>query len=225
MTIRKPIFDAIKSARGKGFAATEVIATDQFLDRMGVPPEGAPAAPKPLPKKTLAAVLGSVGAATALFVSIPADESGRKVDAQVQPDGSIALRHVSGQQHLKAYLDIVKVPTACDGITRGIQIGQTFTAAQCDALLERELVIHAEGVMACTPSLSGRPNQQIAAVSLAYNVGVGAYCKSSIDRQFDAKNWRAGCDALLLWNKAGGRAVRGLTLRREREREICLEGL
>jgi lysozyme len=62
-------------------------------------------------------------------------------------------------------------------------------------------------------------------VSLAYNIGTGAYCRSSVDRQFDAGNWRAGCDAMLKWNKAGGREIRGLTQRRQRERAICLRGL
>lgn len=227
---RKTIFDAIRAARpDRTIPGHLVTPIDDQLTKWGVPFDtsntASPASNKPIGNKTLAAVLGSAGAAVALFVSIPADESGRKVDAKVAPDGSVTLTHISGQQHLKAYLDIVKVPTACDGITRGVKLGQVYTPAQCTELLERELIIHAEGVMACTPSLAGRPNQQIAAVSLAYNVGVAAYCKSTVDRRFDAGQWRAGCDALLLWNKAGGKVVKGLTLRREREREICLRGL
>lgn len=226
---RKPIFDAIRAARPtRDIPGSLVLPIDNALTSWGVPldaPAAASAKPAPVVgKKTLAGVIGTVAAA-ALFVSIPADESGRKVDAKVEADGSVTLTHISGQQHLKAYLDIVGVPTACDGITKGVKLGQTYTPAQCAELLERELIIHAEGVMACTPSLAGRPNQQIAAVSLAYNVGVGAYCKSSVDRQFDARNWRAGCDALLAWNKAGGKVVKGLQLRRERERTVCLRGL
>lgn len=44
-------------------------------------------------------------------------------------------------------------------------------------------------------------------------------------RRFSAGNWRGGCDAFLMWNKAGGRVVRGLSLRRARERALCLKGL
>lgn len=229
MSIRTQIFDLIRKGRGRGWPANDpqVAEIDASLTRWGVPQDGrtVTASPAPVGKKTLAAVLSSAAAATALFVGIPKDESGRSVDAKIAPDGSVTLTHLSGQQHLKAYLDIVKVPTACDGITKGVKLGQTYTPAQCTELLERELVTHAEGVMACTPTLAGRPNQQIAAVSLAYNVGVAAYCKSSVDRAFDAKNWRAGCDALLAWNKAGGRVVKGLQLRRERERSTCIKGL
>lgn len=176
-------------------------------------------------KGTLAAVLGSAAAAIALLVATPHEESGRKVEATIATDGTATIKHVSGPQYLKAYLDIVKVPTACDGITRGVKLGQTYSPSQCAQLLERELVIHAEGVMACTPGLKGRPQQQIAAVLLTYNIGVAAYCRSTVDRRFDAGQWRAGCDAILMWDKAGGKVVRGLQLRRQRERQICLKGL
>lgn len=180
-------------------------------------------------KKTLTAVLGggaaAAAAAASLFVMIAEEESGRVVKARVADDGAVVLEHVRGRQWLVAYLDSVGVATICDGITRGVRMGQKRTPAECTALLERELVIHAEGVMACTPNLKGRPNQQIAAVSLAYNIGVGAYCRSSVDRHFDAGRWRQGCDAFLMWNRGGGRVIRGLTLRRQRERAICLRGL
>jgi lysozyme len=189
-------------------------------------PKSAPATAK---ERTLVGIVGLVTAAL-LVVSIPADESGRKVDATVKVDGSITLRHVSGKQHLKAYLDIVGVGTACDGITRyggkPIRAGQTFTEAQCTEMLEHELIVHAEGVMRCTPGLAltrgpRADGPRFAAVSLAYNVGVGNYCSSTARRRFNARDYAGGCDALLMWNKAGGKVVRGLTLRRERERAVC----
>jgi len=179
---------------------------------------------------TLAAVVGLVAAA-ALLVQTPREESGRAVDVAIAQDGSATIKHVAGRQYLTPYLDVAGIPTACDGITRGVKLGQRYTEAQCAALLERELVIHAQGVMRCTPRLaeSGRDYQRVAAVLLAYNIGVGAYCTSSVDRRFDAGQWRAGCDAFANWDKArvGGvlRPVAGLTARRKRERAICLKGL
>lgn len=178
-----------------------------------------------LRKGTLAGVIGSVTAAIALLTMTPAFESGRTVEASVAVDGTATVRHVSGPQYLRAYLDIVKVPTACDGITKGVRIGQTYTPAQCTALLEHELIVHAQGVIACVPGLYGRANQAAAATSLAYNVGVGAFCGSTAARHFRAGRWRQGCDALLMWNRAGGRVVRGLVLRRQRERDLCVAGL
>jgi len=176
-------------------------------------------------KKTLAGVIGSVVAAAALFVLVPNVESGRQVKATVNADQTITVQHVSGKQYLDAYLDIVKVPTACDGITKGVKMGMRFTPAQCNDLLEEELVAHAEPIIRCLPALKGRTNQAIAAVSLSYNIGTAGFCKSSIAKLWNAKQWRAGCDRFLLFNKAGGRAIAGLTNRRARERAICVQGL
>lgn len=189
------------------------------------------ATPAPTPKlkvpaKTLASVLGSVGAALALFVMTPAEESGRKVTATVAPSGAITVKHVSGKQYLKAYLDAVGVATACDGIaTKDIRLGQTYTEAQCATMLERELIVHAEGVIKCIPGVYGRTNQAIAIVSLAYNVGVSMVCKSSIARFWNAGQWRAGCDFFPRYKFAGGRVLPGLVARRARERAICLKEL
>ena len=184
-------------------------------------------APKITPRQgTLAAIVG-IGAATALLTLTPEEESGRRVKVEVAQDGSATVQHVSGKQYLRAYRDIAGVATACDGITRGVRMGQTYTEAQCTALLEKELVIHAQGVMKCTPRIQG--NQAVAAVLFAYNVGVGAYCGSTVAKRFNAGNMRGGCDALLAWDKArvSGvlRPVLGLTKRRQRERALCLSGL
>lgn len=156
----------------------------------------------------LAAIIGTV-AAGVLYVSIPEDEGTR----------------------YKAYRDIAGIWTICIGDTANVRPGMVETPEGCRVRLEAQLVNHAIPVMACTPRLAepGRDYQRAAAVSLAYNIGVGAYCRSSVDRNFDAGNWRAGCDAFLAWNKArvNGvlRPVLGLTRRRERERAICLRGL
>ncbi len=180
---------------------------------------------KRLAVKTLAGILGSAAAAAALFTSIPAEESGRKVAVTIAADGRATIQHVSGRQYLQAYLDAVKVSTACDGITRGVRMGQTYTEAQCTTLLEAELMDAATHVVSCVPALYGRTNQAPAAVSLAYNIGWPSFCKSTAARRFNAGQWAAGCDAFLMWNKAGGRVLAGLVARRERERALCRTGL
>lgn len=197
---------------------------------MPTPNRPTPPPPTAGGKRTLAGVVGVI-AATMLLSLVPGEESGRKVDVSIAADGSATVRHVSGPQYLRVYLDLAGVPTACDGLTRNIRMGQTFTEAQCAVMLEAALVEHAEGVMRCTSGLrrDGRDYQRAAAVSLAYNIGVGGYCGSTARRQFDAGNLRAACDAFLRWNKGRVRGVlqpvRGLTLRRQRERALCLTGV
>jgi lysozyme len=182
--------------------------------------------PKPLPKSPLVALVGT-GAAIALATMIPHDESGRKVKATVSQQGELQVRHISGPEYRRAYADIVGVWTICDGDTKGVRPGMVETREGCTARLERQLVAHAKPVLACVPALARpeREHQLVASVSLAYNIGTSGFCRSTAARRFNAGQWRAGCDAFLMWNKAGGKPVRGLTLRRERERALCLRGL
>lgn len=205
-----------------------------------------PATPRRVAKRgTLAAVIGFAGAAIALSI-VPKDESGRTVDVEIADDGAAKVTHLSGRQYLRAYLDVAGIATACDGIIkyngRRVRIGDVFTAEQCDAVLEKELVIHAEGMMACTPAFRNYRDKEVigptlaATTSFTYNVGIGrvapanargsGYCGSTVRRRFNAGDWRGACDAMLMWNKARVRGVlqpvRGLTARRERERALCL---
>ena len=125
------------------------------------------------------------------------------------------------------YRDLIGKLTVCYGDTRGVKPGQRQTDAQCTDRLYRQIADHAAPVVACVPQLGGkgREPQLAASVSLAYNIGTGAFCKSTAARRFRAGDWRGGCDAFLLWNKAGGRVVQGLVNRRRDERALCLTGL
>ena len=176
-------------------------------------------------RKMLVGVLGTIAGALALATMIPAEESGRTVHATARADGGVTIAHVSGPQYLAVYIDAVGVATACDGLTRGMKSGQTYTEAQCAARLEAELIDTASHVVGCVPGLYGRDNQAPAAVSLAYNIGWPSFCRSTAARRFNAGRWRAGCDAFTMWNRGGGRVLAGLTARRARERALCLKGL
>lgn len=159
-------------------------------------------------KGALAGIVGILAAST-LYVTIPQDE------------GTVYV----------GYFDIAGIPTKCSGDTYGVKVGKRYTVEECKASLDKQLVAHARPVMDCTPGLrkEGMDYQRAAAVSLAYNIGVGAYCRSTVDKRFDLGDVRGACNAFLAWDKArvGGalRPVKGLTLRRQRERALCLRGL
>lgn len=187
-----------------------------------------PPAPAKAPKRTLVGILGA-SAALLLMTAVPHEESGRKVQASVTAYGHVALKHISGRQYLKVYLDVIGVKTACDGLTRDasgrpLKSGQRFTEAQCSAMLEDELVDSASHVMACTPGLEGHDGPKVASALLAHNIGWPAYCKSSIRARFNAHDYTGGCSRFPLYNKAGGRVLRGLVDRRNREKFICNTG-
>lgn len=121
------------------------------------------------------------------------------------------------------YQDIVGVWTVCYGETR-VQM-RRYSDTECKEMLADGLNDFAKPVLARNPELKDRPNQLVAAVSLSYNIGMRNYVRSTVAKRFAAGNYRGACDAILLWNRAGGRVVKGLQRRREHERQICLKGL
>lgn len=97
----------------------------------------------------------------------------------------------------------------------------TITDAECDAILARDLAKFEAGV----EKAIARPmtqNQFDALVSLAFNIGLGAFGRSSVVRHFNAGNIAKAADSFMLWNKAGGRVIPGLVTRRESERKQFL---
>lgn len=63
-----------------------------------------------------------------------------------------------------------------------------------------------------------------ACVSLAYNVGVGAFRKSSVCKRLNAGDKSGAAAAFGFYNKAKGQVLAGLTKRRSAERELFLSG-
>ncbi|MBB3017730.1 lysozyme [Microvirga lupini] len=129
---------------------------------------------------------------------------------------------------LRGHLDPIGIVTACTGHTKTAVLGRPYSAEQCKALLDQDLVEHAQGVLRCTPSLEGKTYQLAAASSFAFNVGVGAYCKSSIARAFNAgdaitacKRFNENAAGRPQWVSAGGKVLPGLVKRRAIERQMC----
>lgn len=59
-------------------------------------------------------------------------------------------------------------------------------------------------------------------VSLAYNIGTTAFCGSTLVKKLNAGDYVGACNEILRWDKAGGRILKGLTVRREKEHKLCL---
>ena len=141
--------------------------------------------------------------------------------------GTLAVQTVGGFEGLKlyAYRDVIGVWTACYGETAGIRPGMKFDKATCDNLLVDSLVRHEKGMRACLKAPDALPVKvYVADLSLAYNVGIGAFCKSSIATLQNAGQIAASCERFPLYNKAGGKVVKGLVARRAAEQKLCREG-
>lgn len=125
---------------------------------------------------------------------------------------------------LKAYRCIAGVPTIGWGETEGIRMGMVWTKQQADERFYQEICEFTAKVAVLVDSHT--PNQLGAMVSLAYNIGVGAFSGSSVLRAHKANNFDAAARAFSLWNKAriNGvlQKVSGLTARRLEESALYL---
>lgn len=127
---------------------------------------------------------------------------------------------------LEAYQDVVGIWTIGWGETKGVVKGLKWTQEKADT----ELAVRAQEFLnnvykACPRVCELSPNQQAACASLAYNIGVGAFAKSTVARKIREGNLREAAEAFMMWNKAGGKVVKGLDNRRHMERTLFLKGM
>ena len=93
--------------------------------------------------------------------------------------------------------------------------------AEAEKILARDLGKYEQAVDKAV-TVKPTPNQFSAMVSLCYNIGPGNFAGSSVVRRLNAGDVKGAAEAFLLWNKVHGRALAGLTRRREAERKLFL---
>lgn len=125
---------------------------------------------------------------------------------------------------LRTYRDSVGVPTIGYGHTGpDVTLGLEISQERAEELLRQDLAHFEDGVDdILADNVDTSDNQFGAMVSLAYNVGLGNFRKSSVLRDHNAGNHAAAADAFLLWDKAGGEVLTGLVRRRHEERQLYL---
>ncbi len=107
------------------------------------------------------------------------------------------------------------------GCTEGITDGEIWTHDEALAALRKEIATFEAGVIRLV-TVSLNQNEFDALVSFAYNCGVGALGKSSLLKKLNAGDRKGAASAFKLWNKGGGRVLRGLVDRRAREATLFL---
>jgi len=124
---------------------------------------------------------------------------------------------------LKAYKDSVGIWTIGYGHIEGVAEGLTCSQEQADTLLRGDLARIEAGVSkaVCVPLTE---NQFSALVCFAFNVGVGSLNKSTLLKKLNAHNMSEAAEQFLVWNKAGGKVLKGLTTRRTAERALFIKG-
>lgn len=128
---------------------------------------------------------------------------------------------------LKAYDDGVGVWTIGYGTTviNGTKVkkGDTCTVDQAKSYMASDLKQFESAVNQTKVPLN--QNQYDALVSLAYNIGVGAFLSSTLFKKLNAKDYKGAAEQFDRWNRAGGKVMRGLTNRRAKERKLFEKAL
>ncbi|MBX3580115.1 MAG: lysozyme [Rhizobiaceae bacterium] len=143
---------------------------------------------------------------------------------------AMAIALVAGWEGVRtvAYPDRLAngIPTVCFGETRGVKLGDEYTLDECKVMLGDALVDFEQGMRACLKAPDALPGKSyVAFLSASYNIGVRAFCGSSMARLANAGDLEGACNALLRWTRAGGREVKGLVNRRKAEQALCLAGV
>ena len=129
---------------------------------------------------------------------------------------ALALIKASEGLRLKAYKCPADVVTIGHGSTGPhVKMGMVITDAEAEALLRQDLSRFEAAVNAAAPNAT--IGQHGAMVSLAFNVGIGAFNRSSVLSRHKAGDFAGAANAFALWNKAGGRVMSGLVTRRAAE--------
>lgn len=197
---RKHIFDAAKR-RGATFRTrADVGDMDQAIDQAFAEATGVVEASAPVPAPT------------------PAGH--RRISAKGR-----ALIHSFEQCKLEAYPD----PGSRNGEPWTIGWGSTgpdikrglhWTQQQADERFERDIAKYEKAVDQGCAGVATNQNQFDAMVSLCYNIGIGAFQRSTVLRKHRAGDVPGAARAFLMWNKNDGKVMKGLTRRRLAESDL-----
>ena len=123
----------------------------------------------------------------------------------------------------EAYIPVPgDVPTIGAGRTEGVKLGDTTEPVREMVFLLNNLENkYAAGIRKCI-KVSLHQHEFDAYLSLSYNIGISAFCNSTLTKKLNASDYAGACKQILVWNKFKGKPLRGLTIRRQQEYEKCL---
>ena len=125
--------------------------------------------------------------------------------------------------YLTPYLCPAGVPTVGVGATYyedGTRVkltDQTITRERAEALLQWHVKnVYLPAVLRLCPGIDNA-DRLAALIDFTFNLGAGNLKASTLRKRVNAGDWESVPAELMKWNKAGGRVLPGLTIRRKTE--------
>ena len=107
------------------------------------------------------------------------------------------------------------------GKTEALEKYPQLTVKQAEDMLAYDLDVFSMQVQGLI-KVKVNDKQYGALVSFAYNVGVGNLSKSTLLKKLNVGDYTGAAVEFLKWDKAGGKVLKGLTLRRQAEKNLFL---
>ena len=121
-----------------------------------------------------------------------------------------------------AYIPLAgDIPTIGFGTTSGVKLGDRTTPEKALQVAMKDVQSYEGAVKSCV-TVPLAQNEYDAFISLSYNIGTGAFCKSTLVKKLNAGDYEGACKQILLWDKFKGKPLVGLTKRRQEEYKKCL---
>ncbi|OTG81891.1 lysozyme [Acinetobacter sp. ANC 4558] len=148
------------------------------------------------------------------------------IDQKTVSDFGINLICGFEGKRLAAYDDGVGVWTIGFGTTiypngQKVKKGDTCTEIQAKQYMQNDLKKF-EHIVNEAVTVQLNQNQFDALVSLTYNIGSGAFEKSTLLKKLNTGDYQGAADNFDRWVNAGGKRLQGLVNRRAKEKELFL---
>ena len=137
---------------------------------------------------------------------------------------------------IRRFEGLYRGPYLCSAGIPSIGYGATFyedgtrvtlhdpiiTRARAEALLLWHVTkVFLPAVLRLCPGLT-HPGRLAALIDFTFNLGAGRLMSSTLRKRVNAGRWDEVPAELRKWNKAGGRVLRGLTIRRQAEATLVI---
>lgn len=175
--------------------------------------------------KLLAAIFGGGSKPAPTKAPKPVDKPAPK------PAASGKIRKIKNIDKIKEHEGLrlqAYLPTPNDvwtigyGHTSTAKKGMVITEERAEALLRQDIA-WVEDAINKNVVVPLTQNQYDALASLIYNIGAGAFSKSTLLRLLNTGDYEGAANQFPRWNKQKGKVLKGLTRRREEERQLFLE--
>lgn len=140
---------------------------------------------------------------------------------KINSDGLAIIKHYEGLK-LKAYICPGGVWTIGYGSTLNVKEGDVITKEQAVGRLKAD-VSHSENIVIKRVEVILNSNQFSALVSLVFNIGSGAFARSTLLKLLNDGDYSGASSEFLKWRLSKGKILAGLVKRRAAERELFLK--